>query len=76
MGLYYVIAVMRGVQMTKGYCKICGREIDEVTYSQFGYCEKCYCEIEAKSLISRVTKIFCLIMGILFILLIIAEGFS
>lgn len=33
----------------KGYCK-CGVEIDEVQFSQFKMCPKCYMEYEEKEL--------------------------
>lgn len=32
----------------KGYCT-CGTEIDEVQFTQFGKCEKCYMEDEEKN---------------------------
>lgn len=32
----------------KGFCKICGKVIDEVIYSQFGCCEECYSDIDKK----------------------------
>ena len=47
----------------KGYCKICGKVVDEVVFTQFGCCEKCYedtkeAEVSKEEVIALIEKYY------------------